>query len=74
MRAAQSAAAVPALRCGDQGRAPGLAVVLVGEDPASDIYVRSKGKATQEAGMVGQEHRLSAETSQSELLALVDRG
>jgi methylenetetrahydrofolate dehydrogenase (NADP+)/methenyltetrahydrofolate cyclohydrolase len=55
------------------GRAPGLVVVLVGDDPASDIYVRSKGKATAEAGMVGQEHRLSAETSQAELLALVHR-
>jgi methylenetetrahydrofolate dehydrogenase (NADP+)/methenyltetrahydrofolate cyclohydrolase len=55
------------------GRAPGLAVVLVGEDPASDIYVRSKGKATQEAGMVGQEFRLPAETSQAELVALVHR-
>jgi len=55
------------------GRAPGLAVVLVGEDPASDIYVRSKGKATIEAGMLGQEHRLPAETSQAELLALVHR-
>jgi methylenetetrahydrofolate dehydrogenase (NADP+)/methenyltetrahydrofolate cyclohydrolase len=55
------------------GRAPGLAVVLVGDDPASDIYVRSKGRATQEAGMVGEEHRLPAETTQAELLALVER-
>jgi methylenetetrahydrofolate dehydrogenase (NADP+)/methenyltetrahydrofolate cyclohydrolase len=53
------------------GRAPGLAVVLVGEDPASQVYVRSKGKATIEAGMVSIEHRLPAETSQDELLALV---
>ena len=54
------------------GRAPGLAVVLVGEDPASTVYVRSKGKATREAGMEGFEHRLPAAASQSELLALVD--
>ena len=54
------------------GRAPGLAVVLVGEDPASAVYVRSKGKATREAGMESFEHRLSAETSEAELLALVD--
>ena len=54
-------------------RAPGLAVVLVGEDPASAVYVRSKGKATREAGMESVEHRLSAETSEADLLALVDR-
>ena len=55
------------------GRAPGLAVVLVGDDPASAVYVRSKGRATIEAGMLGFEHRLSADTSQAELLDLVDR-
>ena len=55
------------------GRTPGLAVVLVGEDPASAVYVRSKGRATREAGMEGWEHRLSADVSQEELLALVDR-
>jgi methylenetetrahydrofolate dehydrogenase (NADP+)/methenyltetrahydrofolate cyclohydrolase len=55
------------------GRAPGLAVVLVGEDPASSVYVRSKGKATIEAGMESFEHRLSASTSQDELIALIDR-
>ena len=53
------------------GRAPGLAVVLVGDDPASAVYVRSKGRATIEAGMASFEHRLPAETSQDELLALV---
>jgi methylenetetrahydrofolate dehydrogenase (NADP+)/methenyltetrahydrofolate cyclohydrolase len=42
------------------GRSPGLAVVLVGEDPASAVYVRSKGRATVEAGMESFEHRLSA--------------
>lgn len=55
------------------GRAPGLAVVLVGEDPASSVYVRSKGRATIEAGMESFEHKLPAETSESDLLALVDR-
>ncbi|MGM0559872.1 MAG: bifunctional methylenetetrahydrofolate dehydrogenase/methenyltetrahydrofolate cyclohydrolase FolD [Pseudomonadota bacterium] len=51
---------------------PGLAVVLVGEDPASQVYVRNKGKQTAEAGMESFEHRLSADTSQEELLALVE--
>jgi methylenetetrahydrofolate dehydrogenase (NADP+)/methenyltetrahydrofolate cyclohydrolase len=55
------------------GRAPGLAVVLVGEDPASMVYVRSKGRATDEAGMASFEHRLPDSVSQEELLALVDR-
>ena len=55
------------------GRAPGLAVVLVGEDPASAVYVRNKGKATVEAGMESFEHKLPADTSEAELLALVDR-
>ena len=55
------------------GRAPGLAVVLVGEDPASAVYVRSKGKATVEAGMSSFEHKLSADISEGELLDLVDR-
>ncbi len=56
---------------GESGRKAGLAVVLVGEDPASQVYVRSKGKATIEAGMASFEHRLPADTSQAELLALV---
>lgn len=51
---------------------PGLAVVLVGEDPASQIYVRNKNKMTQEAGMKGFEHRLPPETSQKELLTLIE--
>jgi len=55
------------------GRAPGLATVLVGEDPASAVYVRSKGKATREAGMESVSHNLSADISEAELLALVDR-
>jgi methylenetetrahydrofolate dehydrogenase (NADP+)/methenyltetrahydrofolate cyclohydrolase len=52
---------------------PGLAVVLVGEDPASQVYVRSKGKQTQEAGMNSYEHKLEASTSQGDLLALIDQ-
>ena len=53
------------------GRQPGLATVLVGEDPASAVYVRSKGKATVAAGMESFEHVLPESTSQKELLALV---
>ncbi|GGE09230.1 bifunctional protein FolD [Polymorphobacter glacialis] len=53
------------------GRAPGLSVVLVGQDPASAVYVRMKGVATREAGMVSAEHILPAETSEPELLALI---
>jgi methylenetetrahydrofolate dehydrogenase (NADP+)/methenyltetrahydrofolate cyclohydrolase len=55
------------------GRVPGLAVVLVGEHPPSAAYVRSKVKATVEAGLQSFEHRIPADTSQDELLALVDR-
>lgn len=54
------------------GVTPGLAVVLVGEDPASQVYVRSKHKATVEAGMASFEHRRADTTTQSELLALVE--
>ena len=54
-----------------QGLTPGLAVVLVGEDPASQVYVRSKGRQTVEAGMNSFEHRLPETTSQDELLAQV---
>ncbi|CUH75556.1 Bifunctional protein FolD protein [Tritonibacter multivorans] len=52
---------------------PGLAVVLVGEDPASQVYVRSKGKQTVEVGMNSFEHKLDAETSEADLLALIDK-
>jgi methylenetetrahydrofolate dehydrogenase (NADP+)/methenyltetrahydrofolate cyclohydrolase len=55
------------------GRQPGLATVLVGEDPASAVYVRSKGKATSEAGMTSFSHKLPKTTSEAELLDLVDR-
>ncbi len=53
------------------GRVPGLAVVLVGEDPASQVYVRNKGKATVEVGMRSIEHKLDASTSEADVLALV---
>ena len=52
---------------------PGLAVVLVGEDPASQVYVRNKGKQTVEAGMDSIEHKLPADTSEADLLALIDK-
>ena len=52
---------------------PGLAVVLVGENPASQVYVRSKGKQTVEVGMNSFEHKLPETTSQKDLLALVDK-
>ncbi|MEL6238345.1 MAG: bifunctional methylenetetrahydrofolate dehydrogenase/methenyltetrahydrofolate cyclohydrolase FolD [Pseudomonadota bacterium] len=55
------------------GRKPGLAVVLVGEDAASQVYVRNKGKATLAANMESFEHRLPADTSEAELLALVEQ-
>ena len=57
----------------EAGRAPGLATVLVGEDPASGVYVRSKGKATREAGMESVSHQLPADVGEVELLALVER-
>jgi methylenetetrahydrofolate dehydrogenase (NADP+)/methenyltetrahydrofolate cyclohydrolase len=56
-----------------QGVTPALAVVLVGEDPASQVYVRNKGRQTEEAGMRSIEHRLPASTRQEDLLALVQR-
>jgi methylenetetrahydrofolate dehydrogenase (NADP+)/methenyltetrahydrofolate cyclohydrolase len=55
----------------EQGVKPGLAVVLVGEDPASQVYVRNKAKQTVEVGMASFEHRLDASVSEAELLALV---
>ena len=57
----------------DHGIKPGLAVVLVGEDPASQVYVRSKGKQTVEAGMNSYEHRLDASTSETDLLGLISK-
>ncbi|MBE0413507.1 bifunctional methylenetetrahydrofolate dehydrogenase/methenyltetrahydrofolate cyclohydrolase FolD [Yoonia sp.] len=55
----------------DHGVTPGLAVVLVGEDPASQVYVRSKGKMTVEVGMTSFEHKLAAHVTEAELLALI---
>ncbi|NRB33928.1 MAG: bifunctional methylenetetrahydrofolate dehydrogenase/methenyltetrahydrofolate cyclohydrolase FolD [Rhodobacteraceae bacterium] len=56
----------------DHGITPGLAVVLVGEDPASQVYVRNKGKQTVEVGMTSVEKKLPADTPEDELLALID--
>ena len=56
---------------GDHGITPGLAVVLLGEDPASQVYVRSKGKQTVEVGMNSFEHKLDVETSEADLLDLI---
>ena len=67
---ARVAAGVAALKDA-HGIVPGLAVVLVGEDPASQVYVRNKGRACEAAGIRSLEHRLPAATSQAELLALV---
>lgn len=63
-------AAVAAL-ARDHGLTPGLAVVLVGDDPASHVYVRNKGVATRKAGMRSIEHRLAADVSESDVIALV---
>ena len=57
----------------ENGITPGLAVVLVGEDPASQVYVRSKGKQTTEDGMNSYEHKLDVDTSEDVLLALIDQ-
>ena len=57
----------------DHGIVPGLAVVLVGEDPASQVYVRSKGKQTVEVGMTSFEHKLDASVSEEELIAVIDQ-
>lgn len=65
------AARVAALNAA-QGRVPGLAVVLVGDDPASQVYVRNKGKSTIEVGMRSIEHKLAATTSEDEVLKLVN--
>jgi len=55
----------------EHGVTPGLAVVLVGEDPASEVYVKSKGKMTVEVGMTSIEHKLPADTAEVDLLALI---
>lgn len=56
-----------------QGITPGLAVILVGEDPASQVYVRNKEKACHEVGFYSEVHRLPEDTSQEDLLNLIDR-
>ena len=68
---AEVAARVAALKPG--GRKPGLAVVIVGENPASMVYVRAKGKACEDAGMHSETIRLPERTTEAELLAVVDR-
>lgn len=57
----------------DHGITPGLAVVLVGEDPASEVYVRNKGKQTVEVGMNSYEHKMDADTSEDALLAVIEQ-
>jgi methylenetetrahydrofolate dehydrogenase (NADP+)/methenyltetrahydrofolate cyclohydrolase len=69
---ARIAAAVASLKK-DHGLTPGLAVVLVGEDPASKVYVANKAKQTVEVGMNSWEHKLPADTSEADLLALVTK-
>jgi methylenetetrahydrofolate dehydrogenase (NADP+) / methenyltetrahydrofolate cyclohydrolase len=72
-KAIRQEVAADVARLAAAGVKPGLAVVLVGEDPASQVYVRSKGKACEEAGMHSVTIRLPATTSQAELLATIDR-
>lgn len=57
----------------EHGITPGLAVVLVGSDPASEVYVKSKGKMTVEVGMTSIEHKLPADTAEADLLALIGK-
>jgi len=59
-------------RLANKLRPPGLAVVLVGQDPASEIYVRNKRKACDEAGVISRSYDLPADTSEQELLALIN--
>jgi len=71
-RAIRDEVACDVQRLAQRGIVPGLTVVLVGDDPASAVYVRSKGKATEEAGMKSVTIRLPADTTQADLLARVD--
>ena len=68
-RVAEEVAALKA----EHGLTPGLAVVLVGEDPASQVYVRNKGEQTTAAGMYSETHRLAADVTEPELFALIDQ-
>jgi methylenetetrahydrofolate dehydrogenase (NADP+)/methenyltetrahydrofolate cyclohydrolase len=72
-RTIRAEVAAEVARLAGNGRKPGLAAVLVGEDPASTVYVRSKGKATEEAGMYSETIRHPATIAEDELLAIVDR-
>ena len=72
-RRVRERAAAEAKKLAERGIVPGLTVVLVGDDPASAVYVGAKEKACREAGMNGQTIRLPATTTQDELLAIVDR-
>jgi methylenetetrahydrofolate dehydrogenase (NADP+) / methenyltetrahydrofolate cyclohydrolase len=72
-RTIRAEVAAEVVRLAGNGRKPGLAAVLVGEDPASAVYVRSKGKATEEAGMHSETIRQPATIAEDELLAIVDR-
>ena len=69
---AELAAEIAALK--KSGVTPGLAVVLVGDNPASQVYVRMKGKACAEAGFYHETIKLRKETSEAELMALIERG
>lgn len=60
-------------RLKENGITPGLAVILVGEDPASEVYVRNKGRQTHEVGMNSYEHKLAADTKREVLLALIEK-
>ena len=71
-RRVREAVAAQAAKLREKGIVPGLSVVLVGDDPASTVYVRSKAKACEEAGMRGETIRLSADSSEADLLAQVD--
>ena len=57
----------------ERGYAPGLAVIIVGEDPASQVYVRNKKRACEEVGFYSESYELPADTAQDELLSLIDR-
>lgn len=65
-------AAVQTLKT-EHGLTPNLTVVIVGDDPASHVYVNSKGKQTEAAGMISVTHRLDASTAEDDLLALIDK-
>ena len=56
----------------EKGITPGLAVIIVGEDPASQIYVRNKAKACEELGYYSEVHRLPADSKEEEIAALID--